>query len=276
MATPLVVVQNNHVQRLTAPVAEAARANGIALHDVSSGEHAASNPLPDGDWAPILVIGSVLFVHQWARDDARLTPWVFWDDEQYDAVTWAEMMGRRYLNCDGYETTIGRLQRDLRHARHIRPRSGIKMVGDKVRTEDQTGQTSIPGLVVTPETVGTLGIDPATRVWASVPQDILAEVRIWMIGGRAAAGSTYRIAGGHARHADHAYVDECMQAAWHDHRRWHPGRHYVVDYALTGEGWRIVEYNPIHSSGHYAADPAKVLMAFMAAEEKRIQQGGRA
>lgn len=263
---PLVVLQNNHVQRLTAPMAVATRERGIALHDVSSGDMENVPAMPSGDWGPVLVMGSVLFVHQWARGDAELSRWMFWEDDQYDAVLWADRMGSRYLNADGYETTIGALVRDLRHARHIRPRSGIKMVGDKVRTESETGQRSIPGLIVTPETVGTYGIDHATPVWASVPQDILAEVRVWMIGGRAVMGSTYRIGGEHVRDAGHRYVAECLDAARTDHRRWHPGRHYVVDYALTGEGWRIVEYNPIHSSGWYAADAGTMLDAYVAAE----------
>lgn len=266
MAKQLVVVQNNFVTRLTAPLAIATRERGIDLHDVSSGERASANPLPKGDWAPVLVVGSVMFVHQWARDDAELARWVFWDDAQYDAVVWAERMGGRYLNADGYETTVGDLQRDLRSARHIRPRSGIKMVGDKEPTEDQAGRRSLPGMVVTPETVGIFGIDPETAVWASVPQEIFAEVRIWMIGGRPAAGSTYRIGGEHVRLSGHRYVGECMDTARADHDRWHPGRHYVVDYAMTGEGWRIVEYNPIHSSGWYDADPGAVLDAYMAAE----------
>ena len=56
--TPLLVVQNNHVVRLTEPVAKAALARGIAVHDVSSGDQVARRPLPPegGPWGPILLI----------------------------------------------------------------------------------------------------------------------------------------------------------------------------------------------------------------------------
>lgn len=266
--TPLVIVQNNFVQRLTAPVARATRAMGIALHDVSSGEQAALHPLPaeGAPWGPVLVMGSVLFVHQWAREDPTLKPWVFWDDDQYDAVVWAERMGRRYLNADGYETTIGEFSRSGVKARHLRPRSGIKMIGDKPVTESQNGQESIAGFVARPEDVDRLNIDPATKIWASGPKDIVGEVRVWMIGGRVAAASTYRICGEHDRRRKHPFVDEAVAVAQDYHRIWHPGRHYVVDLAMTGEGMRVVEYNPIHSSGWYDADPADVISAFMASE----------
>lgn len=267
----LVVVQNNFVERLTGPMAKAVNARGIALHDVSSGDEAARRQLPSdpGPWGPILVIGSVLFVHQWARGNPLLEPWIFWDDAQYDAVTWAERMGGKYLNADGYETTVGGFIESDCRPRHIRPRSGVKMIGDKVRTEDQAGRTSIQGLVASPTHLASLNIDPETRIWASGVKDILGEIRVWMIGGRVAAASTYRSGGEHHRATEHEYMAEARMAAEEYHRIWHPGRHYVIDLAMTGEGMKIVEYNPIHSSGWYAADPGDVLDAYMAAETKR-------
>jgi hypothetical protein len=272
--TPLVIVQNNFVQRLTAPVAKAARAMGIELHDVSSGEAARLRPLPvdGGPWGPVLVMGSVLFVHQWARDEPALTPWVFWDDDRYDALVWAERMGDRYLNADGYETTIGAFQSSDGPARHLRPRSGIKMIGDKVVTESQNGQESIQGLVATPAGIANRGIDPATGIWASAPKDIRGEIRVWMIGGRVAAASTYRIDGDHDRRTEHPFVDEARSVAMDYHGTWHPGRHYVVDLAVTDAGMKVVEYNPIHSSGWYAADPADVVQAYMAAETALMER----
>lgn len=270
--TPLVIVQNNFVERLTAPVAKAAHRLGLALHDVSSGEPARLRPLPaeGGPWGPILVMGSVLFVHQWARDEPALTPWVFWDDDQYDAVLWAERMGDRYLNADGCETTIAEFQASDSAPRHLRPRSGIKMIGEKVATEDQNGQESIQGLVASPKEIARRGIDPETRIWASTPKGIDGEVRVWMIDGRVATASTYRIHGEHDRRTEHPFVREARGVALDYHAVWHPGRHYVVDLAVTGEGMRVVEYNPIHSSGWYAADPADVIEAFMAAERHNM------
>lgn len=268
MATqPLVIVQNNHVVPLTGPVAKAARARGLRLHDISSGYMDGVPALPaGGPHAPVLIIGSVLFVHQWARGQADLLQWVFWDDAQYDAVLWADKLGRSYLNAAGYETTIGAFQASNSEAMHLRPRSGVKMIGDKPLTESSEGRTSIAGIVVTPAEIAALNVDPDTGIWASPPREIEAEVRVWMIGGVPVAASTYRIDGEHDRRSDHPFVNQASQKAAALHGTWHPGRHYVVDLALTSEGWLVVEYNPIHSSGWYDADPGTIIDAYMAYE----------
>ncbi len=263
---PLVVAQNNFVERLTGPLAERVREMGIALHDVSSGDMTDASATPPGDWGPILVVGSVLFVHQWAREDPVLSRWMFWDDARYDALLWARWQGSAYMNHDGRPDTIGGFVRSDDDAMHLRPRSGIKMVGRVVSSESKAGYESVSGIVDTPDGIEARGIDHDTAVWVSSPKEILAEVRVWMIGGRVAAASTYRLEGRPHRSTGHPLVAEAMKAAEGWHRTWHPDRHYVVDAGLTDEGWRIVEYNPIHSSGWYAADPGAVVEAFFDSE----------
>lgn len=266
--TPLLVVQNNHVVRLTEPVTKAALARGIAVHDVSSGDQVARRPLPTegGPWGPILLIGSSLFPTQWLEAVPEMGRWIHRDEDMFDAALWAERMDARMLNARGHATTIADFSASDLPAMHVRPRDGMKLVGEKVRTESQAGSMSVPGIVVAPTEITALGIDPATPIWASPVREIRAEVRTWMIGGRAVAGSTYRIDGTHDRRADHPFVDEAAAVAVADHARWSPARHYVVDHALTDEGWLVIEYNPIHSSGWYDADPGVVLEAFMATE----------
>lgn len=266
--TPLLVVQNNHVVRLTEPAAKAALARGIAVHDVSSGEQVARRPLPalGGPWGPILLIGSSLFPTQWLDAVPEMARWIHRDEAMFDAALWAERMGRRMLNADGGATTIAAFAASGGPAMHMRPRDGMKLVGEKVRTESQAGPMSIPGIVVAPSEVLALGIDPTTPIWTSPVRDIRAEVRTWMIGGQAVAGSTYRIDGAHERRADHPFVEDAARTAEADHARWSPARHYVVDHALKDDGWMVIEYNPIHSSGWYDADPGVVLDAFMTAE----------
>lgn len=265
--TPLVVAQNNFVQRLTGPLAERVREMGIALHDVSSGdmEGIPATP-PGGPWGPILVVGSVLFVHQWARGDAELAKWVFWDDARYDAMLWARVLGDRFMNHRGHATTIGGFVASVSGAMHLRPRSGMKMVGERIRTESQTGLESVPGILATPSEIAARRIDADTPVWASPAVDIHAEIRVWMIAGRPEAASTYRVEGAHVRDSRHPLLSDAVAQAVETHAVWSPDRHYVVDMALTPEGWKVIEYNPIHSSGWYDADPGVVVEAFFGSE----------
>jgi hypothetical protein len=264
---PLLVVQNNLVTRLTAPIAIAARERNIIVHDVSSGEMTDIPATPgNGLWSPVLVIGSVLFVHRWARADATLSRWVFWDDDRYDAALWAEVIGDRFLNAHGYPTTISAFVSSDSRAMHIRPRSGSKMVGERKASESTAGQRSVSGLVASPGELAALEIDGETPIWVSSPRHIYAEVRVWMIGGQAAASSTYRIGGQHVHDREHRLVHEAREVARQLHGLWQPDRHYVADLALTEQGWRLVEYNPIHSAGWYDAEPGDVLDAYLAAE----------
>jgi len=269
---PIVVVQNNHVERLTGPVAEAAREAGIDIRDVSSGAEAEKHPpLPaSGPWAPVLVFGSVHFCRRWAAADPVLSPWIHWTEEAFDAVVWAERLGDAMLNADGVATTIGEFSSSDLSAMHLRPRGDMKFVGDAVRTEDATGQRSIPGIVVTPAEAGALGIDPGTGIWASPMRTIDAEVRIWMVGGMPVSASTYRVDGAMHLSSTHPLVARAVAAAEKTHEVWSPAAHYVVDMALSGGEWRIVEFNPVHSAGWYDADVSAILQALIAAETERV------
>ena len=269
----IVVVQNNHVERLTAPVAEAARANGIDMRDVSSGEEVERHPaLPEGGpWGPVLVFGSTYFCRRWAAADPVLSPWIHWTEKAFDAATWAERLGAGMLNQQGMATTIAEFTASDHGPMHLRPRGDMKFVGDVVPTEDANGQRSIPGIVVAPADLPALNIDPATEIWASPLRTIDAEVRIWMIGGRAASASTYRVANAMHLSSSHPFVKEATEAAIASHDVWHPADHYVVDMALNDGAWRIIEFNPVHSAGWYDADVKAVLLAMIDAMKMRIE-----
>lgn len=258
-------MQNNYVAHLTAPIAIAAHDRGIALHDVSAGDRVVA-AMPAGQWRPILVMGSVLFVDRWARGDATLSRWIFWDDTQYDAALWSRVLGERYLNAGGKATTAEAFFASTLGAMHVRPRSGVKLIGDKPATESAVGQFSLSGLVATPNELAEFKVAPATQIWVSPPRPIHAEVRVWMIAGKSAAASTYRVANMPLRSRSNPLVGEAVIVAERLHDVWHPGRHYVADLALVNGGWVLVEYNPIHSAGWYDADPGAVLDAYIAAE----------
>lgn len=268
---PLIVVQNNHerVSRITGRAARAAHDIGVAVHDLSSDGGMASRPAlpPGGPWGPILVMGSVAFVDQWARRDPDLAHWVFWDDARYDAAAWADALGDRYLNSGGTATTVGLFCASGLSAMHVRPRSGVKLIGDVIPDENTAGRRGLQGAVFTPAALAARNVDTTLPIWISPPCDILLEMRIWMIGGKPACWSTYRVDGRPVYLTDHLRTADALATALALHRVYRPDRHYVVDLALCGDGaFRLVEYNPIHSSGWYGADPELMLRAFLNAE----------
>ena len=272
--TPLLVAQNNHerVSRITGKAARAAHAMDVTVHDLSSDADMSGRPAlpPGGPWGPVLVMGSIAFVDQWARREPELSQWVFWNDARYDAAAWADALGDRYLNYSGWSTTVGAFTASDLTAMHVRPRSGVKLIGDVVADENTAGRRGLQGAVFTPAELAARNVDATLPIWISVPRDIALEMRIWMIDGRPACWSTYRIDGRPAYETDHARTPDALMKASELQETYRPDRHYVVDLALCSDGrFRLVEYNPIHSSGWYGADPADMLGAYFAAESNR-------
>jgi hypothetical protein len=266
---PLVVVQNNYVNRLTEPVAKAAHELGLTLHDLSSGDMSKVKAVPDGGpWGPILVMGSIVFVDEWARTHPDLSQWIFWDDSHYDAALWSEMLGDHYLNADGHTSAVGEFLTSGLGEHHIRPRSGIKLIGDKIPDENTTGKAAVPGLVATPESLKAFNIDPTIKIWVSPVKHIYGEVRVWVIDGIPVCASMYRLNGKHHITTQHEAVVLALYKAEYYHSIWYPDKHYVVDLAMTSTSMQIVEYNPIHAAGWYAADPSIVIDTYIQAEQK--------
>lgn len=266
-AKPLAVLQNDYIVQITGPAAIAARSLDITIHDVPAVSDRDIPSTPDqGSWSPIFVMGSIHFIDGWARNQEILAPWIFWNDANYDAAQWALHLQKSFLNVDGYTTTVRAFIESASEAKHIRPLSAKKLIGDQPRSEAVEGRRSLAGMVVTPQQLISYALDEDAEIWASPPKQIDAEVRVWMIDGKVAGASTYRVDGKQITDSRHPFVEAAQEAAQQLHLSWQPDRHYVVDLALHEGSWKLIEYNPIHTSGWYDVDPAKVIAAFMTAE----------
>jgi hypothetical protein len=258
---PLLVVQNNLVVRLTAPLAEAARARGITIHDISSVDDMSGvPPYPaglnkPGMVGPVLVYGSIGFVHEWAKKHPELQRWVFWSDEAAEAETWRRNLGDLYLNADGWETIVGEAVAYEKVPRHYRPMTTTK---------------SIVGSVLTPEKLHEIArnknIDSSFRIWSSAPKTIDMEVRVFMIAGQVAGHSVYRRDGEFCYDNTDPRAGDALNAAQMISDRYSPARHFVCDVGLVNGEWKLIEFNPLHSSGWYGTDVGGVLDAYMASE----------
>lgn len=236
---PLVIVQADEVAVMTAPLAMAAAAKGYDVYDVSL-----SHPRPfDAEGrAPIFIYGSVALLHHWAAKAEALHDWIFWDEAALSPDTWAHHLGNLYLNADGRRT----IACEVPAGWYARPMRNAKAF---------TGGLSIPDNVA---------LD--TPVWAAPPKRIDAEVRVFIVGGKPVAASTYQVAGQHVRVTTGAHVDAAVQAATDALRVWTPLNHCVADLALSDGVWRIIEFNCINTSAWYAVNPGVVLDAFVEAD----------
>jgi hypothetical protein len=93
--------------------------------------------------------------------------------------------------------------------------------------------------------------------WVSPSQSLFAEWRCWVVGGRVVEVSQYRA--NDAMCVRRETAQEVHSAA-HQLANLHlPAPCVVMDIALNPTGFKVVEYNPIHSSGWYAANIEIVL-----------------
>jgi hypothetical protein len=98
-----------------------------------------------------------------------------------------------------------------------------------------------------------------TQVLKSSLKHILREYRFFIVDGKIATESRYRLGG---RVSYNENVDpEAVEFVESMLYRWNPAPAYALDVALTDSGYRIIETNSINSAGFYHADMSKYVSA---------------
>lgn len=101
-----------------------------------------------------------------------------------------------------------------------------------------------------------------TVVQTSVPKTIHAEYRYWIVDGKIATRSQYRLGGRlHCSAEVDPRIDLFANARV---REWQPHQAFVIDVCETPGGLRIVEINTINAAGIYAANVRDLVQALEA------------
>lgn len=253
MRKPLFFVQNNHVQPLTIPVARFAHSRGHALEDRSS-TRAFSVPDCGIDWGafhPVLPYGSVQFVRK-LRASAPLAQYVHYSEDAFSTAHWTRVLGERAVNHRGRLMLSGDVAALLNDgpAMHVRPERE-----DKAFTAAVFDASAWAELTCRRELAQTL------PCWVSPPVAIEAEWRCWVLGSEVVEISQYRRGGEH--HRALALSPELVTVAQTLANAYLPAPCVVMDIARTTHGHQVLEYNPIHSSGWYAARTDRVLAQWL-------------
>jgi hypothetical protein len=250
---PAIFVQNNLVERLTAPVARFARAEGIALEDRSStSEFDVDNCGIDWtEYHPVLLYGSVQLIRE-LKKSKSLARYVLHDDHLFSARHWQQALGAAMLNEHGRLVTANEVFGLLADApMHVRPDAEDKAFVAAVFDVSSWGKVTADRKVA-----------PELRCWISPVRRIYAEWRCWVIGGVVEEASQYRRDGVGAR--ERGAPVEVRNFANRVVQDFTPAPCVVVDIALTDDGYRVVELNAIHCSGWYTADSSNVLRKWLA------------
>lgn len=249
---PVFLIQNNYFDRLSRliqPCLDFCRDHGHDFIDRSLTDD--FNPDALGvdwsDWPGVILYGSVGWVKRCRA--SSLSPWAFYNPESFAASKWVPILGEDALNGDGFVIDLLALERRLVSGEtfHVRPdRDDKAFVGGVYDWRSWTGMADRRRS----ERRGSPAHD--LPCFASQVKEILAEHRCWFVDGVLVDVSTYRKDG--RQHVERCLDLSVMGEAQRLAEIYLPTASVVMDVAETANGCKVIEFNPINSSGWYAAD----------------------
>lgn len=101
------------------------------------------------------------------------------------------------------------------------------------------------------------------EVVASPIKEIHREYRIFVVKHQVITGSVYKIAGKPqaTQHIEQGVIDFAYEVI----NTWVPAESVVIDICLTSDGYKVIEFNNINSSGFYDSDVQKYVGAIQSA-----------
>jgi hypothetical protein len=227
---------------------------GEVIDDVENYE----NPMFKELAGPVICMGSYSMRHSAKKYD--WTPGVYDLMEVGDFDNCFKHWGNLMLNADSVVMSF----RDAQWSggeRFIRPTNDSKYFAGKLidAGEFKEWQTN----------VCVLGLDygnsltPETLIQIAKPKEIYTEYRCWVVSRELITMSLYKRGNRVVyENMDGLLGDRARNFAWSIIKDvWVPHDAFCLDVCETSEGWKIVEVNTINSSGFYAADLQKLVMA---------------
>jgi len=102
-------------------------------------------------------------------------------------------------------------------------------------------------------------INKNTSIQISEPYSLIKEARVWIVGEKIVTSSYYRFHGG--IEFEENVEESGLQFAQNMAELYNVADAYVMDIALTYDGWKIMEVNCINSAGFYKANVKNIIVA---------------
>lgn len=104
--------------------------------------------------------------------------------------------------------------------------------------------------------------DPEFEVLLAEAQEIIAEYRLFIVNGKVIAQSLYKVRGNFC--TNKFVPTEIINKAQELCSKWVPAHAFVMDFAETSEGFKVLEVNNINCAGFYECDIPSIVEAFRA------------
>ncbi len=210
-------------------------------------------PEPELDTKNVMCMGSYSLRH--AAKRYGWTPGVF-DLEPMDFTVQKEKWGERMLN---YNAVVSPFKDAVfpDPVMFVRPTEDSKIFSGKLFDKEDFEHWQKQVCELNLNFHNALTSD--TLIQICPPIHIYSEHRFWVVKGEIVTSSTYKLGRSVVYQPVigtqfELYVKECIA-------EWQPHEAFVIDVADTEKGIKIVEINTLNSSGFYAADMQKLVMA---------------
>lgn len=254
--TPLWILQNNGVNRVTSRIASVLREQGRTFVDISV--HASDIFETDLDYRlkeegvdfqaqPTFFMGSVLMLRAFLKS-SKYRSLARFKDENYNSPVWIEKHGSRMLNPEVEIMTL----------------KGVSELNFSVFVRPLNEQKLFTGAVLRPETFQSWletakqrnsNLSPESIVCVSKPLEIIREWRVLCFDGVPKLWSQYK--DGESLKVVAEIESDALAFALEAAKHWVPGELCTLDVAKTSDGYKIVEFNGIHCCGIYGIDPKR-------------------
>lgn len=203
---------------------------------------------------PIMVCGA--YTMSKIAKDRGWVPGAF-INENFEFDFWCKHWGREnMLNGNAIVSTVGDVIVPENWTRlFARPTEDTKSFAGKVFDKEDfnswiSGVRQIKGF-------STLALE--TRIMIAPLQEIFCEYRLFVVDKKIVTGSLYKL-------REQVIYNSLIDQTVIDYANkmidiWQPDRAFVMDIAITANGHKIVEINNINSSGFYASDLSRFIMA---------------
>ncbi|HEY9651003.1 MAG TPA: ATP-grasp domain-containing protein [Coleofasciculaceae cyanobacterium] len=198
---------------------------------------------------PILVFGSTTLVR--IAQERGWKPGAFYN-KNFNFKVWSEAWGANILNYRAKTCTISQMKTELNKF-FVRPCEDLKYFNGTVIIKDSLNEWKAE--IFSQSNY----LTEDTEVVISEVKTIYKEFRFFVIDSKLVTGSLYKL--GNRRCLDKNIEPDAHRFASKMIKLWQPDRAFVIDIALTEEGYKIVEVNCINSAGFYAAEVSKIVNA---------------
>ncbi|MFK7972839.1 MAG: ATP-grasp domain-containing protein [Bacteroidia bacterium] len=205
------------------------------------------------DRKDIFVYGSVKLAKVTA--DFDWTPGSFYG-HNHEFEHYAKGYGEHTINYGSYICTLGDSIDWATHRQlFIKPAKDAKVFTGKVFNEHEWKDFVYEKL----HEAEHARVSESTLIQVSKPYAIFKEARVWIVGKKVVTSSYYRFHGD-VEFEEHVAA-EGLAFAQRMADLYNVADAYVMDIAMTMDGWKIMEVNCINSAGFYKGDVKRIVLA---------------